>query len=275
MAAGESRKREQESKRQVASLSQQNEDYAKTINTIQAHHHAAIEERGKFEQEKKAAEVRVQSLETRLQTLDEEKAKLVDEVAELKAAATRGASGEQPTAAEPAESSGPEGDLEASRAEVQRLKKRVENAERDLEYTRDVYQTASRAAGDLGNENRNLEARIKDLDHRASENLLAVHKMNVENQVTELVRTTDELLVTLREREAEIDRLREELKTYKMRRETRQSSVPRSPRMGVMSPRARGVGGGVSRGSSPAPLEAGLQMFPQQVGNGRWGHLKD
>ena len=184
---------------------------------------------------------------------------------------------EQATATEPAapaEPTHPEKDWEAAQTEVLRIKKRVENAERDLEYTREAYQNASQAASDLGNENRELAVRISDLEHRASENLLAVHKANVENQVKELVRANDEVAVTLREREAEIDRLREEVKAFKARRETRQASVPRSPRMGVMSPRAR-MPGGLSRGSSPVPLEAGLQMFGQQGGNGRWGHLRD
>lgn len=276
-ALEESNKREQELKHLVTSLSQQNDDYCNSINSIQKHHHAAIEERAKFEKEKDTAESTAQSLETRLQALEVEKAKLAAEVAELKAAPPANPAGEQATTTEPtvpAEPTDLEKDREAAQAEVLRIKKRVENAERDLEYTREAYQNASQAASDLGNENRELAVRVKDLEHRASENLLAVHKANVENQIRELVRANDEVAVTLREREAEIDRLREEVKAFKGRRETRQASVPRSPRMGVMSPRAR-MPGGLSRGSSPVPLEAGLQMFGQQGGNGRWGHLRD
>lgn len=145
--------------------------------------------------------------------------------------------------------------------------------ERELGFTRDAYQTASHAASDLGNENRELVARNKDLEHRASDNLRQIHEANNRVQVEEYLRVQDELEVQLREREMEIERLREELKALKMRRETRQSSVPRSPRMGVMSPRA---GRGASRGSSPALDSPGLPIFGQQGGNNsRWGHLRD
>ena len=270
----ESRKREQELKQLVTTLSRQNDDYSGSINTIQIHHHAAIEERTKFEREKKTAESRAQSLEARLQALEEEKTKLAAEISELKAAPAKCESEQRSTTAEAVEPTEPEKALEEARAEVQRIKKRVDNAERDLEYTREAYQNASQAASDLGNENRELVVHLKDLEHKASENLLEVHRVNVDNRVKALARANDNLAVVLKEREGEIDRLREEVRVFKTRRETRQSSVPKSPRMGVMSPRAR-MQGGLSRGSSPVPLEAGLQMFGQQAGNGRWGHLRD
>lgn len=273
-ALEESMKREQEYKRTIANLSRERDEYASSINTIQTYHREALEERARFERDKLGAESKVQSLETRLLALEEEKSKLASEVAELKAAPAKDSAEDKTATVEPPEASSPEKDIEAARAEVQRITKRLENAERDLEYTREAYQNASHAASDLGNENRDLAGRIKDLEHRASENLLAIHKVNIENQIKVHIRAAKELEVVLREREGEIDRLREELRAYKMRRETRQSSVPRSPRMGVMSPRAR-MPGGASRGSSPAPLDGGLQMFGQQAGNGRWGHLRD
>ena len=206
--------------------------------------------------------------------MEEEKTKLAAEIAQLKAAPVKNDPEERATTSTPSATREPEKDLEAAQAEVERMKKRVDNAERELEYTRGAYQNASQAANDLGNENRELAVRIKGLEHKASENLLTIHKVNVENQVKQLIKANDELAVVLRERESEIDRLREEMRVLKTRRETRQSSVPKSPRMGVMSPRAR-MQGGLSRGSSPVQLEAGLQMFGQQAGNGRWGHLRD
>lgn len=159
---------------------------------------------------------------------------------------------------------------------MQRVKKQVEAMERELDYTREAYQTASQAASDLGNENRELATRNKDLEHRASDNLRRIHEASGQAQVAEYLRVQDELEVQMREREAEIERLREDIKAMKMRRETRQSSVPRSPRMGVMSPRAGGGRGAASRGSSPALDSPGLPIFGQQGGNNsRWGHLRD
>ncbi|SPN97601.1 uncharacterized protein DNG_01113 [Cephalotrichum gorgonifer] len=271
-ALEESRYREEELKRLVANLSRRNDEFSNTINTIHAHHRAAIEERSKFERERDSSEQKAKSLEARLQAAEEEKAKLVAELVEIKAAPAPAVRepGQGPTAAasEPAAASDLEKALEASEADIERYKKRYENSERDHDYTRQAYQNASRSAEELANENRELAAQVKDLTHKASENLRAIHETNVKSQVSALGRVNDELAVTLKEREWELDRLREELKVYKARRETRQSSVPRSPRMGVMSPRTgRAVQGGASRGSSPVQLET-----PQ---NHRWQHLRE
>ncbi|CAI4213761.1 unnamed protein product [Parascedosporium putredinis] len=236
----------------------------------------------------------VKKLSERLSATQEAKSKLAKELAELKATH---ASNEPSDGPAPAALAGAAPRLPRMQ-QLQSLRKRPrdpeayeEGGERgaELDYTREAYQNASQSASDLGNENRDLTSRIADLEHKASENLRQIHQINLENQAARLARLNDEQAATLREREWELDRLRDEVRILKAaRRETRQASVPRSPHMGVMSPRAAGravtagaaapgVGGPPSRGSSPAAATdaSGVPLFGQQPGNGRWGHLRD
>lgn len=298
-------------------LQMQNNSYAKSTAAVEKDHLSAVEDRGRFCRERDAALLEVKKLSERLSATQEAKSKLAKELAELKAthasneprdgpapAASAGAApapATNPATAEPPEapvagtlpepdSSKPEDErLKQAEVEIQKLTKKVESAERELDYTREAYQNASQSASDLGNENRDLTGRIADLEHKASENLRQIHQINLENQAARLARLNDEQAATLREREWELDRLRDEVRILKAaRRETRQASVPRSPHMGVMSPRAAGramtagaatpgVGGPPSRGSSPAAATdaSGVPLFGQQPGNGRWGHLRD
>jgi hypothetical protein len=294
VALQESRALVKELRRLVESLETQNNGFADSVNAIQTKHLVAVEERAKFHRERDSALLEVKRLSERLQATEEAKSKLSDEVTKLKAALPQKESTDNPGATEAVPYSSPstkppqEGQeanpqdekLKQATVEVQRLTRKVENAERDLDYTRQAYQNASQSASDLGNENRELSARIKDLEHKASENLRQIHETNLRNQIDQLGKINDEQTTTLREREWELDRLRDEVRVLKAaRRETRQSSVPRSPRMGMMSPR---TGGRVSasRGSSPAPISEvgsgpGVPLFNQQPGNGRWGHLRD
>lgn len=118
--------------------------------------------------------------------------------------------------------------------------------------------------------------------------------MHAQNEAAAVGRQLDELQATLENRERELDRAKEELRLLKSgRRETRQGSVPRSPRTtGLMSPRpgravgggGTGAGGAGSRGTSPAPAVSssdsstpvpGMTFFSPTANGGRWGHLRD
>ncbi|PKS07946.1 hypothetical protein jhhlp_006558 [Lomentospora prolificans] len=282
-------------------LETQNDGYAKAVQAIEKDHLLTVEERGKFHREKDAALLEVKRLSERLLALEETKSMLAKEVTQLKSAlppkepsepaptgttdapAPTSTSINTGTVQEETVSNPGDEQLKKAQAEIQKLAKKVESAERDLDYTRQAYQNASQSASDLGNENRELSAKIRELEHKASDNLRQIHQINLETQVGRLAKLNDEQAATLREREWELDRLRDEVRVLKAaRRETRQASVPRSPHMGMMSPRTAGravvgAGGPTSRGSSPASAvdTTGMQMFGQQPGNGRWGHLRD
>jgi len=193
-----------------------------------------------------------------------------------------------------------EKELAEAQEKVQSLEKKIITTERDMEYSRGAYQTASTEASKLGIEKRDLISKITELEKRASENFLKVHKINSRNADEQYYRQLEEKNETIRERERDLERAREELRHIKNgRRETRQASVPRSPRpgAGVMSPRPPRIIGGQGPGSRPTSPPAGAGVFSetggagapnaaasagpgmtfltQPTGNGRWGHLRD
>lgn len=190
-----------------------------------------------------------------------------------------------------------EKDRDEALATAEKLEKKVRGVQNEADYSRKAYQDASNAHTGLNQEHQELKSKATEFERRASENLLKIHQIHAQNEMNEVNRQIDELQATLDNRERELERAKEELKLLRSgRRETRQASVPRSPRMGVMSPRpARGaVGAGASsRGTSPAPMSSdgpgvggsggggggapvpGMTFFPPVGGAGRWGHLRD
>lgn len=185
-----------------------------------------------------------------------------------------------------------------AKAEVQRLEKRLVVLQSDQDYSKNLYDRASQRATELAAENRTYEKEIQGLRRKADENIVEVNKVQSRNEVRELAQQVKEQKAIGREREVELNRVKEELKALKNgRRETRQSSVPRSPRLsslGVMSPRngTRGpsaMGGpSSSRGTSPQPPTAlfdgpvgsgnGVQnaaLFNQGPGANRFAYLRD
>lgn len=199
-----------------------------------------------------------------------------------------------------------ERNLEEADAKIAALENKVAHAEKDRAYFSDRYQEASRGTRELISENAELKQEVEDLRRRASDVRVKVNEIQSRREARELARQLAEQKAIVREREAELNRVRDEMRSAKNgRRETRQSSVPRSPRLGslgVMSPRgqgraasaavggagagagaAGGVGLGLSSGSratSPVPLGGVLEgvggavMFPP-AGNGRFSHLRD
>lgn len=182
-----------------------------------------------------------------------------------------------------------EKDRDEALTTAEKLEKKVQSVQNEAEYSRKAYQDASNAHTSLNQEYQELKKKAAEFESRASENLRKIHQIHAQNEMNEVNRQIDELQATLDNRERELERAKEELKLLRSgRRETRQASVPRSPRMGVMSPRpARGVGAS-SRGTSPAPMSSdgpsvsgaaapvpGMTFFPPVGGAGRWGHLRD
>jgi chromosome segregation ATPase len=174
-------------------------------------------------------------------------------------------------------------------ATVEKLEKKISSVQNEVEYSRKAYQDASNAYTELNQEHQELKTKFTESETKASDNLRAIHALHAESELNDQTRLIDELQAMLENRERELERAKEELKFSRNgRRETRQGSVPRSPRMGVMSPRpARGMGGAGSRGTSPAPMSSdgpgavggaavpGMTLFPPAANASRWGHLRD
>lgn len=183
-----------------------------------------------------------------------------------------------------------EDELNAMRAENLRLQKRVANMQSEIEYMRGNYQTASSAAADVANEVLALKEENAVLARKASDNAKQIHLIQASSEIKQHLDHIEEIENQKAELERELNKKSEELKTLLHgRRATRATSVPRSPRMGTMSPNVRdrrvlGAGAGVgSRGNSPAPGDAGLPykgtfgdaLMYSEKGSGRWGnHLQ-
>ncbi|KAI6085983.1 hypothetical protein F4821DRAFT_142408 [Hypoxylon rubiginosum] len=179
-----------------------------------------------------------------------------------------------------------EEEVGALKEKTQQLEKKVASTESELEYVRNAYQNASQRAGELQSENRALEQQIEELRRKADENIVEVNQIQTKNEVRELVRMIEEQKSIVRDREMELSRTKDELKVFKeSRRGTRQSSVPRSPRLSAFSnaansPRngARGTkGGSSSRGTSPAPPPTGVFETGSSTpaSNNRQSHLRE
>ncbi|SPQ21657.1 93e8bd63-570d-4511-9513-c12c9d3b2f2f [Thermothielavioides terrestris] len=284
----------------MISLESQLRSYERTVQSIQPKYMDALRDRGTFEKECKvavdeanAAKKRLEAQKTEVETLKERNKLLESKLAEANATLANS------TIPEIAKLAQAEKERDEAVAAAEKLEKKVRSLQNEVEYTRKAYQDASNAHSELNQENQELKSMVANLERRASENLLKIHEIHARNQTAEISRQVDELQATLENRERELERAKEELKVLKNgRRETRQVSVPRSPRPGVMSPRpGRGISGSGSRGTSPSPLMSsdgpggigtggggggggsgpvpGMTFFPTAGNGGRWGYLRD
>ncbi|KAI0403646.1 hypothetical protein F4802DRAFT_280882 [Xylaria palmicola] len=295
----ESKAREAEFRQLSDRAQKEVEGYVSSINNIQKKYMDALEERGIFEADCKTAQEQasvltgsLESCRTEIATLKATRTELQKKLAEANDSLLDSSNPDVAKAAEL------EKNLNQANAEVQGLKKKLVVMQSDLEYSKNMYSQASQRAAELSSENRSYEKRIEELQRRADENVVEVNKVQSRNEVRILAQQVKEQKTLVRERVAELNRAKEELKALKSgRRETRQSSVPRSPRLsslGVMSPRngTRGpsaMGGpSSSRGTSPQPPVAvfdgpagsgnGVQnaaLFNQGPGANRFAHLRD
>ncbi|KAK4213350.1 hypothetical protein QBC37DRAFT_173793 [Rhypophila decipiens] len=235
----------------IKSLEAQVRSWEKSVNKIQPKYIEAVRDRGIFETENKAVKKQLEERDSQIAKLREQ-----NEVLQAKL-----------NTPELARSAAAEKEVTEAQAKIQSLEKRLAGAERDMDYLRGQYQTATSEAGKFANEKRELLTTIAELEKRASDNFLKAHLKNAEINAEEqlrLLREKSEMILNL---ERDLDRAREELRVLKSgRRETRQASVPRSPMPGAggvhMSPRPHrnanaSVGGqqrgSGSRGTSPAP----------------------
>ncbi|OHF02865.1 hypothetical protein CORC01_01966 [Colletotrichum orchidophilum] len=269
-------------RKQIISLSKRVKSHDETTNIIQEAHMAALRERAKFEAERDEAQRKeAQAWEKSRQWQD--KAQALEEELKVKSATLDKALVNAGTVAtETFEQKTTE--LEKALAKVAELEKKLESRDGELGYARDAYQTANHSNSELSRENRELKEQVAAIQESVPGNLAQVLNVNANagEQVKEMQRQIAETKAITKDREKELARVEKELRALKNgRRETRQQSVPRSPRLSVMSPRTgRAAGGSASRGASPTQHEsaggtpAGLQFFNTPANN-RWPHLRD
>lgn len=262
----------------------------KTVNSLQPKYMAALKERGTFEAERNLAQEKSRFLSERLESIKTENANLKRENIDLKRRLTEATdsltNGTNPDLAKVALL---ERNAESDKAKIAELEKKLKLVEENMDYAKDRYQEASNAALQLRTENTTLGRHIEELERKADDNIVKVNQIQKQNETRELERQIREERAMRENREAELNRVHQELRTLKAnRRETRQNSVPRSPRLGssigMMSPRnaGRAAGGAPasSRGTSPASIGTfgdgpGVGFFGQTPGNGRYAHLRD
>jgi len=135
------------------------------------------------------------------------------------------------------------------------LERRLKTAQNDLDYARDMYQTASSQAQALASQNQDLENRLAHVQNRATGEQARARQMTLDAQAQTFARENQQLKIRLQDREESLRLKDEELaklrEANRGRMGTRGSSVPRSPRMA--SPMK--LGGPGSRQGSPAAGE--------------------
>ena len=180
-------------------------------------------------------------------------------------------------------------ELSVARVDMEKAQKKIANAQNDMEYMRNNYQKASSAAAEMRNELDELKAQNATLARKASENTVEIHRIQSVTETKQYLQLISELEVEKAAVERELEKKSEELRSIQNgRRATRGTSVPRSPRMGTMSPgqasrpMARVLGNVGSRGTSPGPgssetgyrgpLTFGDALLPPLGPPNRWGN---
>lgn len=157
--------------------------------------------------------------------------------------------------------------MEQEKLAKEKAEKRLEQAQKDSEYSRELYQNTSSQARELVQQNTDLEARLEIAERLAAGEQVKVQQATAAGRDKLLVKENQKLKTLLQDREAgmkfkdeEIARLKE---AGRGRMGTRGSSVPRSPRMG--SPALKGRS---SRQTSPAMGEVvkGKHLHPLRQG---------
>ncbi|KAI8714431.1 hypothetical protein NCS52_01162800 [Fusarium sp. LHS14.1] len=256
-------------------LEKELKDYKRTANKIERSNRAALQDRTTFEKEKQKVETKAKAA---AETAEKEKKKLQKHIEELESKIAH-------LTASP-EASKLQDMLREEQGQVELLTKRLGNAQTTQDFYQHRYQEVDGQATELATENKELKSRHEDLRTRASDNLRKIQEINASQQSDALKEQIKQLTAQVNEREHLLNLAHEELRTLRNGRpQTRGTSVPRSPRVPMMSPRPGrgGFTGSASRGTSPttAPghegfMVPGAQFMGQQSRNGRWGnHLQD
>ncbi|PNS16536.1 HDA1 complex subunit 3 [Sphaceloma murrayae] len=141
--------------------------------------------------------------------------------------------------------------VEELEREKGKMEARIENARKDAEYVRGLYQEASGKAAALAEEKSDLESSVEDLERRAGSAAAAARAASKDKAGQILRAEVKRLKLELGDREKVLNRKDEEIARLKEKERgrmgTRGGSVPRSPgRLGspmrLEPPRSSGVG---------------------------------
>lgn len=255
--------------------------YAKTVRRFQPKYKEAVGDRGKFQLERDNALNRIaylekqhQRTEMKLEQVKSDKQGLEKEYLEKIQALS---SSNNPEVAAAANSQVSKDTLEATN---KALIQKVDSKEKQAEYANTSYREVSQQMASVTKENAELKLRIRDLETRANANVVEIRRMNDERMRDQLRMMYDQEKNMRLDREKEIERKNEEMRNYKARfggRDTRGSSVPRSPRVRQVSSRNTspiGDGGGGGAGGVNGNGSNGLGVSGTLFGPGR-SHLRD
>ncbi|CAK4017033.1 unnamed protein product [Lecanosticta acicola] len=145
-------------------------------------------------------------------------------------------------------------EVQLARVEKEKAEKKVAGLEKELDWTRKMYQDSSSQARDLAEQNTDLEGRLVRAEKQASGEQARALQMSQDMKHKALERENKKLKGLLKNREDDLKQMDERLQREQAGRgriATRQSSVPRSPRLG--SPVHKGGRG--SRQTSPSAGE--------------------
>lgn len=204
--------------------------YAKFVRRFQPKYQEAIGDRGSFELERNKAVKDRDRVQKELERTQARVAKLTEERKDLESKLHELAKSEAPDLAAATQR---ELDLRDAIDKATSVERQNKVLRTDLDFAQSRYQDASDKAAELGKENSELKLRIRDLEVRASENVVQIRKINAARTEARLRQMYEQEKAMRQSHEREIDRVKEELRACKARfggRETRGSSVPRSPR---------------------------------------------
>lgn len=232
--------------------------WVKTVRNFQPKYQQAIRERNIFEEERNKMFKEKEKIQKLLDISQARATKLLEEKQELEAKLQELTNSDNPNTTAAAQR---ELDLASSRENAANLERQLAFLRKDVEYARSRYQDASDKAASLGEDNTALKSQVAELEKRASDNVVKLREMSADAARQDAWRLYQDEKTQRLSAERELDRKNDELRNYKSRfggRETRGSSVPRSPRVRQMSSRNTSpVGdnnGNGGSGSGPGPI---------------------
>lgn len=245
------------------------EDYAKTVRRFQPKYREATTDRAGFQAELDRAVKDLVENEKKLQRTAANLEKEVSDRRALEKLHEQARSNDQENA-QAAKVQIAEHKFKAEREAADRKLKMINQK---FDYVQNSWRDASSKMGTLRQENNQLQLRIRDLETRANDNVVEIHRMNNDRMRDQLRGMYEQERGQRLEAEKEIERKNEELRNFKTRfggRETRGSSVPRIPRIRQMSSRNTSPVGDNGGGNGNGGLGVGGTLFGP-----RGAHLRD
>ncbi|KUI57938.1 hypothetical protein VP1G_05232 [Cytospora mali] len=232
--------------------------WVKTVRQFQPKYKNAMKDRRDFEEERDKVLKEKEKTQKLLDASETKVSKLSDEKREIETKLQELTKSENPGTAAAAQR---EVDLKGSQEMVASLERQITYLKKDVDFTRSRYQDASDKAAALGEENAELRKRVADLETKASDNVVKLRQISVDTARKEAWRLYQDEKAQRLDRERELDKKNEELRAYKSRfsgRETRGSSVPRSPRVRQVSSRNTSpvADGGNGSGNGSGPMSS-------------------